>query len=346
MTRPDSFARGETVPWLVHDLLDEQVEITMGDLLKRSDLTRQAIQYHLRKLVETGELEPVGDGRGRRYRRPLITELTLPTPGLQEDRVWRDLRGSAPELEELNDRADRISTYVFTEILNNAIDHSGSDTVRMTIGHSRDRFIFTVADFGVGAFENVRRRLSLEDHIAAIQEISKGKTTTDPTRHTGEGLFFSSKAADWFVLSSNGWKWVVDNVRDDQTIGMSDIRTGTVVRFEIDPRTERELRRIFGAFTNEDNETFDKSRTVVRLFEYDVPFVSRSEAKRLARNLDKFREVIVDFKSIDEVGQGFADELFRVWQNGHPSTKLVPINMNAVVQLMVNRVLPRGNTPA
>lgn len=338
MNASTNLARDETVPWLVHDLLDEQAEVAIGQLLTRSGLTRQAIQYHLRKLIEAGELEPVGAGRGRRYRRPLIAELTLSTQNLHEDEVWRDLREGSQELRELNGQADRISTYVFTEVLNNVLDHSGSEKTRLTIGRSRDRFVFTVADFGVGAFENVKRRLNLEDHVAAIQEISKGKTTTDPTRHTGQGLFFSSKAADWFALSSNGWKWVVDNIRDDQTIGPSGIRKGTVVRFELDPHTERQLKSIFDAFTNEETETFDKSRTVVRLFEYDVPFVSRSEAKRLARNLDRFREVIVDFKGIDEVGQGFVDELFRVWQKDHPSTKLIPTNMTDAVRFMVNRV--------
>lgn len=90
---------------------------------------------------------------------------------------------------------------------------------------------------------------------------------------------------------------------------------------------------------DEQTLAFDKSRTTVRLFEFDVPFVSRSEAKRLARNLERFREVVVDFRGVEEVGQGFADELFRVWAGDHPETKLVPVNMNRPVTLMVQRAL-------
>ncbi|HYO61394.1 MAG TPA: DUF4325 domain-containing protein [Actinomycetota bacterium] len=329
--------RAGTIPSLVHDLLDARGEASIGDVLERSGLTRQAIQYHLRKMVESGELEPLGAGRGRRYRRPLLFESTFETKGLQEDQVWKQVRAAVGDLDRLNRNASRIADYAFTEMLNNAIDHSGSATVRATVGGRGERFAFVIADQGVGAFEHVRRQVGLEDHVAAIQEISKGKMTTDPERHTGQGIFFTSKAVELFSIASNGWKWVVDNARSDQTIGESHAGKGTVVGFEIDPLTDRDLTSIFDEYTDEDTLAFDRSRTTVRLFELDVPFVSRSEAKRLARNLERFREVVVDFRGVEEVGQGFVDELFRVWAGDHPNTSLVPANMNRAVRLMVGR---------
>ena len=332
-------SRDETIPRLVEEFLDRQPEVSIGDILERSDLTRQAIQYHLKRLIASGELEPVGAGRARRYRRPLLFSGTFDVKGLQEDRVWREVRSSVSELDELNSNAERITNYAFTEMLNNAIDHSGSETVRVTVRHRDARFAFAIADEGIGAFEHVRRHAELEDHVAAIQEISKGRMTTDPKHHTGQGIFFTSKAVAWFSLASNGWRWVVDNIREDHTIGQSQVRKGTVVRFEVDPSTELELNAVFDEYTDEDTLAFDKSRTAVRLFEYDVPFVSRSEAKRLARNLDRFREVVVDFRGIDQVGQGFADELFRVWQREHLGTRLIPVNMGPAARLMVDRAL-------
>lgn len=327
------------MPWLVHDLLDQQEEVAIGDLVARAGLTRQAVQYHLKKMVRSGDLDPVGAGRARRYRRPLLFEATLETRGLQEDQVWKEVRAAVPELERLNWNAERVANYAFTEMLNNAIDHSGSQHVRVTVGDGAERLWLVVADRGVGAFEHVRRHAALEDHVAAIQEISKGKMTTDAKRHTGQGIFFTSKAVDWFSIASNGWRWVVDNLRDDHAIGESETRKGTVVRLEVDPNTERNLAAIFDEYTDEDTLAFDKSRTIVRLFEFDVPFVSRSEAKRLARNLERFREVVVDFRGVEEVGQGFADELFRVWAGDHPRTELVPVNMNRAVALIVGRAL-------
>ena len=337
-------AQGETIPWLVHDLLDLQPELSIGDVLERSGLTRQAIQYHLKKMVESGELEPIGAGRGRRYRRPLLFESTLETRGLQEDQVWKQIRANVRDLERLNPNADQIANFAFTEMLNNAIDHSASETVRVTLRERGRRFSFLIADQGVGAFERVRRQADLEDHVAAIQEISKGKMTTDPKRHTGQRIFFTSKAVEVFSLASNGWRWLVDNARDDQTIGESHVRKGTVVGIEIDSDTDRNLVSIFDEYTDEETLAFDKSRTTVRLFEFDVPFVARSEAKRLARNLERFREVVVDFKGVEEVGQGFADELFRVWAGDHPVTKLVPVNMNLAVSLIVQRALVEADS--
>lgn len=79
--------------------------------------------------------------------------------------------------------------------------------------------------------------------------------------------------------------------------------------------------------------------STVKLLEHDGPFVSRSEAKRLARNLDRFREVVVDFHGVDQVGQGFADELFRVWQRDHPETRLIPVNMGPAVRAIVERAI-------
>jgi anti-sigma regulatory factor (Ser/Thr protein kinase) len=332
-------ARDETIPWLVHDLLDQRPEVSIGDLLERSGLTRQAVQYHLKKMIRDGEIEPIGAGRGRRYRRPLLFETTLETKGLQEDQVWREIRSGVAELERLNREADAIANYAFTEMLNNAIDHSGSETVRITLGHRGDEFVFAVSDRGIGAFEHVRRESDLEDHVAAIQEISKGKLTTDPKNHTGQGIFFTSKAVDWFAIASNGWRWVVDNVRGDQTIGESSVRKGTIVRFDVNANSPKDLSQVFDEYTDEDSLAFDKSRTRVKLFEFGVAFVSRSEAKRLARNLERFREVLVDFAGVEQVGQGFADELFRVWARDHPETRLVPVNMSAPVELIVRRAL-------
>jgi hypothetical protein len=76
---------------------------------------------------------------------------------------------------------------------------------------------------------------------------------------------------------------------------------------------------------------------VVKLFQYGVRFVSRSEAKRLLVGLEKFREVVVDFAGVEGIGQGFADEVFRVWAASHPETRLSAENMTSPVGFMVER---------
>ncbi len=171
---------------------------------------------------------------------------------------------------------------------------------------------------------------------AAIEEVSKGKQTTDPQRHSGEGIFFTSKAVDRFDLASNGLRWLVDNVKSDQAIGDAVARQGTIVRCAIARSSKRELKSVFESFADEDRG-FARSRVSLRLFDRGSEFVSRSEAKRLAASLDEFREVEVDFAGVSIVGQGFCDELFRVWARDHPETELIPINMSETVRRQVDR---------
>ena len=63
--------------------------------------------------------------------------------------------------------------------------------------------------------------------------------------------------------------------------------------------------------------------------------LSRSQAKRLITRFDKFLEVILDFQGVSEIGQAFADEVFRVFRNAHPNVQLEPINCSPAVQRMI-----------
>lgn len=83
-------------------------------------------------------------------------------------------------------------------------------------------------------------------------------------------------------------------------------------------------------------------RTVVRLSTFGPKLISRSEARRIVCDLNEFREVVLHFQGVDLVGQGFADEVFRVWAREHPETKLVPIEMNGSVEFMVERAIRRA----
>ena len=81
---------------------------------------------------------------------------------------------------------------------------------------------------------------------------------------------------------------------------------------------------------------------VVRLCEFETVFMARSEARRLLDGLDTdFDTVEVDFTGVTDVGQGFVDELLRVWPSAHPGKTIVPTNMNEAVEFMIRRGLPR-----
>ncbi|MEM6674523.1 MAG: DUF4325 domain-containing protein [Planctomycetota bacterium] len=326
----------------INGLLDQQGSFAVRELAERTGLSRQALRRHLDRWLEAGRSQVRGGGRSTRYLRAVAAiELVRPTEGLHEDEVWRDLQARLRADGAIwNDRADRILAYAVTQIVNNAIDHSQASEVTVRATAQAERIDVQVVDRGIGALESVRARFGLESALHALQELTKGKVTTQPEHHSGEGLFFTSKAVDRFELHANGLVWIVDGRRGDQTVVEDTGTTGTAVRMAVDPMTDRRLEHVFLSYSTD--LAFDRTRTIVRLFEYGVQFVSRSEAKRLSSGLQRFREVVVDFEGVTSVGQGFVDELFRVWAAANAGTRLVPVNMVPAVEFMVRRGLPGG----
>jgi len=65
--------------------------------------------------------------------------------------------------------------------------------------------------------------------------------------------------------------------------------------------------------------------------------MSRSEAKRLLLGLDDYSVLDFNFKNVDEVGQGFCDEIFRVYVNKNPGKVLSYHGASVVVRYMIER---------
>jgi anti-sigma regulatory factor (Ser/Thr protein kinase) len=337
----------EDIPAVIERLLASREFITSGEVASAAGVTRQAAHYHLKRLQERNQLVHIGAGRGGRYRRPAQRTTEYPLPGLQEDRVWTEEYYFLKQLglEALdNPKVKPILDFSFTEMLNNAIDHSkGSRSIVRWFVDDPHRIAFEIEDDGIGVFQNMRQERHLERTFDAIGELSKGKQTTAPDRHSGMGIFFSSRMASKFILSSDQLVWTMDNERQDEAIGWLDkARNGTLVRVEVSGTTTIVVSEVFKAFSHPETQGFSKTRIRVPLFESTGDFVSRSEAKRIAANLQEFDLVEIDFSGVSEVGQGFVDELFRVWQNAHPHTELVPTNANPVVRAMI--ALTRSST--
>ena len=67
-------------------------------------------------------------------------------------------------------------------------------------------------------------------------------------------------------------------------------------------------------------------------------YVSRSEARRLLANLEKFSEMVLDFRDVQSMGQGFADEVFRVFASRYPAIVISTENTNPVLDAMIRHV--------
>lgn len=321
---------------IVNRLLARHGQVSSGRLSAEAGISRQAAHAHLARRVERGELHRQGEGRGTVYVRaaPAQVRRRYGCAGLAEDRVWSELEdlvrsmvGSAAGLA--------AARYGFQEMLNNAIEHSKSRSVDVLFERIEHGVAFEVVDRGVGIFQNLQAAIGLDSPLEAIQELSKGKLTTDPKQHSGEGIFFTSKVATRFEIESGTARWIVDWPRHDHTITPAPRRHGTRVRFERGDSDARTLESVFREHAEDFD--FDRTRIVVKLFELGTPFVSRSEARRMLARLSEFREVVLDFRGVEGVGQGFADEVFRVWARDHPATTLVPVDMNEAVTFMVER---------
>ena len=101
--------------------------------------------------------------------------------------------------------------------------------------------------------------------------------------------------------------------------------------------TERTTKEIFDEYTSDDF-VFNKTKITVHLAKDYLghDFVSRSLAKRILMNVEKFKIIVLDFENIDNIGQGFADEVFRVFKNKNPDITIVPVNMNEEIEFMIN----------
>jgi hypothetical protein len=301
-------------------------------------ITRQAASSRLKKLVRLGYVEATGTTRARIYSLKSLKEATATyaIPGPSEDIVWREL--CAPLLADLPMNVRDIWHYGITEMVNNAIDHSGSVTMR--VGMIRNALHTTgwIADDGEGIFLKIQRALNLYDPRESVIELAKGKFTTDPANHTGEGIFFASKMFDTYDIRSANLFFRHDDGELDILAERDKGGHGTLVIMRADNDSQRTSKEVFDRFSSPDEYTFDRTIVPVRLAIHEgEKLVSRSQAKRITLRFEKFRHVILDFDGVSEIGQAFADEIFRVFQNAHPEIIMAPIHMTDAVKDMVSR---------
>jgi len=257
---------------------------------------------------------------------------------LNEDFVFGEIKLTTNFFNNLPDKVQSIIYYAFTEMLNNAIDHSSSETVEIIIDQNKNNLFFEINDFGVGIFEHIKNKKQLNNHLEALQDLLKGKQTTDQQHHTGEGIFFTSKIVDKFIITSSNLKLIINNNINDIFVKENKKIKGTQVSWQIKKNTQKKLTDIFNKYADSDL-SFNKTEVKVDLYKINSPHISRSEAKRLISGLEKFKTVILDFKDVNLIGQGFADEIFRVWQNKYPQIKIKSINTNKIIKMMIGRVL-------
>jgi len=322
-------------------LISENAPDVAAQAAKQFGISRQAVNKRLRVMTRDGAVAARGSTRARKYAMVVHeTQRMYPiTPDLKEHEVWREF--ARPELDGVSPSVISICQYGFTEMVNNAIDHSEGGILHCILARSAIKIVLRVHDDGVGILRKLKDSLNLDDERHAVLELSKGKLTTDPARHTGEGIFFSSRMFDTFSIISGTLVFTHRPDNSDWLLEDKDRVDGTGVFMEIDPGTPRTTKEVLDRYTSRgDDYLFTITHVPVGLARYgDENLVSRSQAKRLMARVEKFREVVLDFSGVNTIGQAFADEIFRVFRQQHPDVRLRWFNANGDVDTIIKRAV-------
>ncbi len=307
------------------------------------DISALRSQAVLRQLVELQWLSTQDLGDERRFAPGALRQVVkrYGLKGLQEDRPWR--REFAPCFE-LPKEISRMAQHAFTELLNNAIDHSGGSAVTVSMRQTPLQLQLLVSDDGCGLFERIAQSFDIPDPQLALLELCKGKLTSAPHQHSGHGLFFTSQLADVFDIHANAqafqrraWE------RLQWHAGRNAAQSGTSIYLAIQLDSARTLDEVLRAHSlNQDSMGFERTVVPLHLLGSSQVLASRADAKRAVARLQQFRHAEMDFAGITAVGHGFADEVFRVFKRDHPDTELVPVGMCAKVAAMVHSVSVEG----
>lgn len=276
-----------------------------------------------------------------------IQEWTFVNDGLlEEDTIYYDT--IKPYLEDVSDNAQNIWEYCFAEIMNNAIEHSGGDKIQCCLCRDYLYTEISIRDNGIGIFRNIckyfhDKKIPMKEEQAAM-ELYKGKLTTDATGHSGEGIFFTSKCLESMAIWSDDIVYRYHCSEEDTMVQSHLVKyytqfyeIGTLAIMRLENDTMRTTKEIFDIFAPIEEGFIKTLIPIKEMCPFGNP-VARSQARRILRRLEDFQEIIFDFRDVEILGQGFADEVFRVFQNRYPEIVLTVQNANKSVQGMIRHV--------
>jgi predicted transcriptional regulator/anti-sigma regulatory factor (Ser/Thr protein kinase) len=300
------------------------------------NISTNTVHIYLNELIKNEIIEKQQRGKYRLVNK--ITEYTfIRSKGeLTSDTLPYDIC-LEEKIKHLSDNVQRIWLYGLSEMVNNVIDHSTAEKMKLIVIQNYLKTSVLLIDDGIGIFKKIKDHFNLSNLDEAICELFKGKLTTDETNHSGEGIFFTSKLMDSFFILSDGKIFTTSKFEDDNIIDMKTALNGTCVFMSLSNFTNKTTKEIFDQYSDDDGGFVTTKIPLKHIF--DTAPVSRSQAKRICNRLEKFSEAILDFDGIEWMGQGFAHQIFVVFHNAHPNIALLPQNMNDSVASMYNHVI-------
>lgn len=334
------------IPEIILKNVREKGHITVSEIVQKTGYSQPYINRFFTKLAEEGSIIKSGKGKNTVYvpagknsfKNILKYSARLKNKNLSESEVLESIKKQTGIFSRISQKLNSLISYSFTEMLNNAIEHSNSEYIKVTVERIRGVIKFEITDYGIGIFNNIRKKYKLNNDFDAINELLKGKRTTMPDKHSGEGIFFTSKAADVFIIQSSGKKILFNNIIEDIFLSETRLKKGTKINFSVSDKSVKSIKKIFDEYTD-DEFRFSKTKIFVKLYKISDEFISRSQARRILYGLSEFTTITLDFRNVKFAGQGFADEIFRVYKRLNPQTTIRYVNANKEVEFMIKRAL-------
>ncbi|MCY1152915.1 MAG: DUF4325 domain-containing protein [Sphaerochaetaceae bacterium] len=344
----------EAIEFFILKNIDEHPNDLIKFVMKYFEISRPTVtkivnQMLQKKLIEKDESRKKPNYRlkeSKIFKRYKLNSLEK--NHLEEHVIFEE--SIKPLLSELGKNVVDLIDYASCEILNNAIDHSQGTDLYVLAKTNYKTTAIIIADNGIGIFNKICNDLNLSYPNQAILELHKGKFTSDKETHSGEGIFFASKMMDYFSIESDKIMFEADSnsentyTYDNSLLSENDVHftdlPGTIVYFNIDNFSKRTINEIFDKYaTNEETPGFITTSIPVKILTFENGNLnSRSQAKRLMSRVENFRNVILDFKGVDLIGQAFADEVFRVYQNKFPKLNITTKNTTPIIDKIIKHV--------
>lgn len=328
--------RKQSIKHYILEKIDQDTPSISKTVADTFSINPSTIHSYINELVKDNVIVKVKRGQYELVNKEYSYLLKRENGDLDDDTYAFDIC-LKEHIEGFENNVQDIWSYTFSEMINNVMDHSLADSVKITISQNFLATCVMIEDNGIGIFQKIKDYFKLSSIEDAICELFKGKLTTDTKNHSGEGIFFSSKLMDDFLIISSSKIFTTNKYDEGKILSLVlENQKGTCVFMELSNFSHKTAKEIFDAYSNVDGG-FVKTKIPLKNI-FDTSPVSRSQAKRICNRLDKFKEVIVDFDEIEWLGQGFAHQLFVVFANSHPDIILTPINMNEDVTKMYNHV--------
>ena len=146
------------------------------DFVDDLNFSRQHVSDLLSQLVDEGRLIKIGSTRDAKY---ITHEYLRSYPNilsnryskilsnnkLEEHKILNDIENNFVPYGKLSENIKSIFAYSFSEMLNNAIEHSRSKKINVSVNIIKKKLSFTIDDFGIGVFRNIMQKRKLKSEI-------------------------------------------------------------------------------------------------------------------------------------------------------------------------------------